>query len=145
MMRAFRVFRIARLLKGLESMQMIMRVMANSYMSFVYITMLMTLFIFIFSLLGMSLFGNSTNFPEGQPRQNFDSFTIAAVTVFQILTLENWQTIYVSLMRGDNNKAVVSIYLIAWVFLGNFILLNLFLAILLDSFLGEEGHDEEDE
>lgn len=144
-MRAFRVFRIARLLKGLESMQMIMRVMANSYMSFVYITMLMTLFIFIFSLLGMSLFGNSTNFPEGQPRQNFDSFTIAAVTVFQILTLENWQTIYVSLMRGDNNKAVVSIYLIAWVFLGNFILLNLFLAILLDSFLGEEGHDEEDE
>jgi len=36
------------------------------------------------------------------------------------------------------------IYCIVWIFLGNFILLNLFLAILLDSFL-EEGDEEQDE
>lgn len=33
-------------------------------------------------------------------------------------------------------------YFISWIFLGNFILLNLFLAILLDSFL-EEGEEED--
>ena len=34
-----------------------------------------------------------------------------------------------------NNKIAVCIILMCWIFLGNFILLNLFLAILLDAFL----------
>jgi hypothetical protein len=53
MLRTFRVFRIARLLKALESMKTIMDVIFRSYKSFIYITLLMFLFIFIFSLLGM--------------------------------------------------------------------------------------------
>lgn len=80
--RTFRVFRIARLLRALSSMQMIMRVMASSYMSFVYITMLMFLFIFIFALLGMSLFGATMNYADGMPRGNFASFSIAGITTF---------------------------------------------------------------
>jgi len=39
----------------------------------------------------------------------------------------------------------VSLFLIAWIFLGNFILLNLFLAILLDAFLVDEGGLTEEE
>ena len=46
-------------------------------------------------------------------------------------------------MRGDINKFMVSVFYISWIFIGNFILLNLFLAILLDSFL-EEDEEEED-
>lgn len=53
MFRTFRVFRIARLLRALESMQTIIDVIAKSYQSFIYITLLMSVFIFIFSLLGM--------------------------------------------------------------------------------------------
>lgn len=42
-------------------------------------------------------------------------------------------------MRSDqNNKFFVSLILMGWIFLGNFILLNLFLAILLDAFLEED-------
>jgi hypothetical protein len=37
---------------------------------------------------------------------------------------------------------LITVYFISWIFLGNFILLNLFLAILLDSFL-EEGEEED--
>lgn len=37
------------------------------------------------------------------------------------------------------------IYYVSWIFVGNFILLNLFLAILLDGFLAEEEDDEGDE
>jgi len=41
---------------------------------------------------------------------------------------------------------LVAIFYIAWIFIGNFILLNLFLAILLDSFLSEEeGEDADDD
>mmetsp|Transcript_20712 Transcript_20712/g.31737 ORF Transcript_20712/g.31737 Transcript_20712/m.31737 type:complete len:169 (-) Transcript_20712:3207-3713(-) len=57
MFRTFRVFRIARLLRSLESMQTILGVIGRSYKSFIYITLLMFVFIFIFSLLGMQLFG----------------------------------------------------------------------------------------
>lgn len=46
-------------------------------------------------------------------------------------------------MRGGQ-KFVVAIFYIAWIFLGNFIILNLFLAILLDSFLGEDEENDND-
>ena len=42
-------------------------------------------------------------------------------------------------------RAVIAVYLISWIFIGNFILLNLFLAILLDSFLAEEEEEEAEE
>jgi hypothetical protein len=49
-------------------------------------------------------------------------------------------------MRSDSiNPIFVSIFYISWIFLGNFILLNLFLAILLDSFLEEDEEEEYDE
>jgi hypothetical protein len=59
------------------------------------------------------------------------------------MTMENWQTVLFSSMRGDNEKFLVAIFYISWIFLGNFILLNLFLAILLDSFLSEDEEGDE--
>ena len=51
--RTFRVLRVARLLRTLQSMQTIMNVISRSIMEFVYIALLLLLFIFIYSLLGM--------------------------------------------------------------------------------------------
>ena len=48
---------------------------------------------------------------------------------------------------SDNDmlfKTFTAIYYISWIFIGNFILLNLFLAILIDSF-GEADAELEDE
>ena len=72
-------------------MQMIVSVMAKSYMSFIYITMLMFLFIYIFALLGMTIFGATMNFADGTPRSNYDNMLLSLVTTFQVLTMENWQ------------------------------------------------------
>ena len=145
MLRTFRVFRIARLLKALKSMQTIINVIRKSYMSFVYITMLMILFIVIFSLLGTQMFGGQFGDDvDSLPRGNYDTFGIAFITVFQILTMENWQTVLFDSMATKVSAYGVAIFYISWIFLGNFILLNLFLAILLDSFL-EEDEEEEDE
>lgn len=143
MLRTFRVFRVARLLRALQSMQTIMQVIAKSYKSFIYITVLMFLFVIIFSLLGMSLFGGTFNFVEGKPRGNYDSFSIAFVTIFQVLTMENWQSVLFDSMRSPMDPYFISIFYIMWIFLGNFILLNLFLAILLDSFLEEDEESNE--
>lgn len=56
-LRTFRVVRVARLLRALKSMKVIFEVIAKSAESFVYITLLMFVFIFIFTLLGMQIFG----------------------------------------------------------------------------------------
>ena len=58
--------------------------------------------------------------------------------------MENWIAVLFDSMRGDINKYIVNVYYTAWIFLGNFILLNLFLAILLDSFLEEEEDEDDD-
>ena len=42
-------------------------------------------------------------------------------------------------------KAVSAIYYISWIFIGNFILLNLFLAILIDSFNMADAELEDEE
>lgn len=49
-------------------------------------------------------------------------------------------------MRNDGlvNLIAPVIYYVSWIFVGNFILLNLFLAILLDGFLCEDDESEED-
>jgi hypothetical protein len=92
----------------------------------------------------MSQFGGEFNFEDGRPRGNFDSFPLAFITIFQVLTLENWQTLLFDSMRSSISPYAISIFYISWIFMGNFILLNLFLAILLDSFL-EEDEGEQDE
>lgn len=35
-------------------------------------------------------------------------------------------------------KTITAIYYISWIFIGNFILLNLFLAVLIDAFAAED-------
>lgn len=146
MLRTFRVFRIARLLRAMQSMKTIVGVMVRSYKSFMYITMLMFLFIMIFALLGMQVFGGTMNYDDGLPRGNYDNFDIAFITVFQVLTMENWQAVLFDSMRSEQQEPyVVAVYYMTWIFLGNFILLNLFLAILLDSFLEEEEENEDEE
>jgi hypothetical protein len=52
--------------------------------------------------------------------------------------MENWQYIMYDGMRSSAGAAISAIYFISWLFIGNFMLLNLFLAILLDSFVDEE-------
>lgn len=83
----------------------------------------------------MQFFGGKFDF-KGQAitRQNFDSFPKAFLNVFQILTLENWTDILYNCIRSDVNPFLSIFYLVSWIFIGNFIFLNLFLAILLDGF-----------
>jgi len=121
----------------------IISVLTRSASSFAYIASLLFLFIFIFALLGKTIFGGKFNFDNGKPRGNFDTFAAAFVTVFQVLTIENWQFVLYDSMRSDVGKVAPCIFYIVWIFLGNFVLLNLFLAILLDSFLVEDEQDGE--
>ena len=62
--------------------------------------------------------------------------------------MENWQQALFSSMRASRGsmilKSITAIYYISWIFIGNFILLNLFLAILIDAFAEEDAEMEQE-
>lgn len=76
------------------------------------------------------------------PRNNFDSLLWSFVTVFQILAGEAWNEVMYSVIGVTS--PVYILYFISWVVIGQFILLNLFLAVLLDNFSQQEEEEEEE-
>ena len=134
--RIFRVLRVSRLLRSLKFMKVIIEVIKDTLEQFTYIAILMFLFVFIFTLLGTQIFGGNFTFMKSYKveRFNFDSFSSAFYTAFVILTMENWNAILYSCLRASVSPVISLLYLLSWIFIGNYIFLNLFLAILLEGF-----------
>lgn len=132
-LRSLRVLKISRVFRSIKFMKIIFSVVSDPGFleKNLHVTILLFLFIFIFTLVGMKLFGGK--FPGSAP-MDFDSFTNSFMTVFQVLTMENWQAVLYDGFLSDANNFVVTIYLVIWIFIGNYIFLNLFLGILLDAF-----------
>lgn len=82
----------------------------------------------------MQIYGGNFNFEDGVPRKNFDTFNNAITTSFVVLSLENWNDVMYSAMSSGTNFIINAFYYISWIFIGKYMLLNLFLAIMLDSF-----------
>ena len=80
--RALRVLRVTRLLRALAFMRVIISVIGKTISSFIYIAFLLFLFIFIYSLLGMQMYGGNFDFEDSSNRSNFDSFFHAFISVF---------------------------------------------------------------
>lgn len=98
--------------------------------------LLLSLFIFIFSILGMQIFGGYSHF--GAYRSSFDSLWKSSYTVFEILTGSNWHVMMFEGMLARGKLA--SLYFAAWIVIGNFVLLTLFLAILITNFQVSKQH-----
>ena len=60
--RALRVLRVTRLLRALAFMKVIINVVGKTISSFMYIAILLFLFVFIYSLLGMQFYGGKFDF-----------------------------------------------------------------------------------
>jgi len=219
-LRSFRLLRVFKLARSWKQLNQIITTIFNSLHSISYLSLILLLFIFIFSLLGMQLFGYQFIFcddygvdgaeaicPPGDtsdcpdhyncfvpcvedqvgswvtypapvepfdasaggycstytetedgvttvehyvelgksyvPRHNFDTFFWSIITIFQILTGENWNEVMYDGMRSGTSLA--SLYFLLLVVVGNYIILNLFLAILLDNFGGAGGDDDDEE
>mmetsp|Transcript_27141 Transcript_27141/g.12661 ORF Transcript_27141/g.12661 Transcript_27141/m.12661 type:complete len:93 (-) Transcript_27141:127-405(-) len=71
---------------------------------------------------------------DGQsPRTNFDTFLMAFTSIFIVLTGEEWNFIMYDGIRARDFFVALP-YFVSLVLIGNFIMLNLFLAILLGNF-----------
>uniref|UniRef100_A0A803XLW8 Voltage-dependent R-type calcium channel subunit alpha n=1 Tax=Meleagris gallopavo TaxID=9103 RepID=A0A803XLW8_MELGA len=90
------------------------------------------------------------NFIDGTPSANFDTFPAAIMTVFQILTGEDWNEVMYNGIRsqgGVRSGMWSSIYFIVLTLFGNYTLLNVFLAIAVDNLANaqELTKDEQEE
>lgn len=142
--RSFRALRVARLFRSMRYMQTLIERIYNSIENLAYMSLLLLLFIVVFSLLGMQLFGGRFDFADSKPRSNYDNFHFAFLSTFQILTMENWFIIMYNAMRTAIGDAS-ALYFIIWVFFGNYTLLNLLVAILLESFSNLNDEDDLDQ
>ncbi|XP_029463873.1 voltage-dependent L-type calcium channel subunit alpha-1F [Rhinatrema bivittatum] len=137
-LRCVRLLRIFKVTRHWASLSNLVASLLNSMKSIASLLLLLFLFIIIFSLLGMQLFGGKFSFNQMQPkRSTFDTFPQALLTVFQILTGEDWNAVmYDGIMAYGGPffpGMLVSVYFIILFICGNYILLNVFLAIAVDN------------
>ncbi|XP_056643350.1 voltage-dependent calcium channel type A subunit alpha-1 isoform X17 [Diorhabda sublineata] len=135
-LRALRLLRIFKVTKYWSSLRNLVISLLNSMRSIISLLFLLFLFILIFALLGMQLFGGQFNFESGTPNANFNTFPIALLTVFQILTGEDWNEVMyngINALGGPNVAMIYSLYFIVLMLFGNYTLLNVFLAIAVDN------------
>uniref|UniRef100_A0A6I8SFG6 Voltage-dependent L-type calcium channel subunit alpha n=1 Tax=Xenopus tropicalis TaxID=8364 RepID=A0A6I8SFG6_XENTR len=148
-LRCVRLLRIFKVTRHWASLSNLVASLLNSMKSIASLLLLLFLFIIIFSLLGMQLFGGKFNFDETQTkRSTFDTFPQALLTVFQILTGEDWNAVmYDGIMAYGGPffpGMLVCVYFIILFICGNYILLNVFLAIAVDNLADGDNINSKD-
>ena len=140
--RIFRLFRVIKLVKSWKRFQILVSTIVRSIKDVSNFSVLLFLFIFIYTLLGRELFAYNIKFDEEgyystsdkakSARNNFDTFANAIVTIFIVLTGEQWNQIMYNAYFYQ--KYIAIFFFVSLIMIGQMILLNLFLAILLENF-----------
>uniref|UniRef100_A0AAR2JVC1 Voltage-dependent L-type calcium channel subunit alpha n=1 Tax=Pygocentrus nattereri TaxID=42514 RepID=A0AAR2JVC1_PYGNA len=146
-LRCVRLLRIFKVTRHWTALSNLVASLLNSMKSIASLLLLLFLFLIIFALLGMQLFGGKFNFDETQTkRSTFDAFPQALLTCFQILTGEDWNMVMYDGIMAYGGPVfpgmIVCLYFVILFICGNYILLNVFLAIAVDNLAGGDGDDK---
>uniref|UniRef100_A0A669CYE5 Voltage-dependent L-type calcium channel subunit alpha n=1 Tax=Oreochromis niloticus TaxID=8128 RepID=A0A669CYE5_ORENI len=149
-LRCVRLLRIFKVTRHWTALSNLVASLLNSMKSIASLLLLLFLFLIIFALLGMQLFGGKFNFDETQTkRSTFDAFPQALLTCFQILTGEDWNMVMYDGIMAYGGPVfpgmIVCIYFVILFICGNYILLNVFLAIAVDNLAGGDSDDKKKE
>ena len=157
-----RSLRLARIFKQFKGLWATTTTILKSLEGVSVLTLLLVLVIFVYGLLGSQLFGGAfCNFVGEEtyvyssidtcallPRSNFDHLGYSTLTVFQIITGEDWNTVMYNGMRAapKQNRPwwIHALYFVSLFLIGNVIVLNLFIAVLINNFEGDDEEEDED-
>ncbi|KAM9715725.1 voltage-dependent T-type calcium channel subunit alpha-1H-like [Menidia menidia] len=126
-MRALRMMRFGRLVNNFPYLKRQLMLLCRTLGKVFTLCLLMVLFVFAFGVMGMYLFGCRYD-----ARHNFDSLTWSMVTIFQLLTQEDWNLVLYNAISSTSGWAAV--YFVVTSMIGNNILLNVLMSIVVDSF-----------
>ncbi|XP_047506148.1 sodium channel protein para isoform X11 [Pieris napi] len=136
-LRSFRLLRVFKLAKSWPALNLIISIMGRTVGALGNLTFVLCIIIFIFAVMGMQLFGKNytdyvDRFPGGElPRWNFTDFMHSFMIVFRVLCGEWIESMWDCMLVGDVSCIP---FFLATVVIGNLVVLNLFLALLLSNF-----------
>uniref|UniRef100_A0A8D2DUL3 Sodium channel protein n=1 Tax=Sciurus vulgaris TaxID=55149 RepID=A0A8D2DUL3_SCIVU len=150
-LRTFRLLRVFKLAKSWPTLNTLIKIIGNSVGALGNLTIILAIIVFIFALVGKQLLGddyrdhrNVIAVPgEEWPRWHMHDFFHSFLIVFRILCgewIENmWACMEVS------QKSICLILFLTVMVLGNLVVLNLFIALLLNSFSADNLTAPEDD
>lgn len=134
--RLLRIFRVLRLITARPELKRIIDMLIGAIPSIIDIVLLMFIIFYIYAIVGNFLFISA---PSGL----WKDFLIAMLTLFQILTFENWSEIMYEAMAIHPWAWV---YFVSFIIIAGFIFFNLFVAVIIGEMeklsKGEEHQEE---
>lgn len=130
-LRLGRTLRLLRLVTALPKLQMLVGALLKSFSSMGYVGMLLGVMFYIYAIMGVHLFGK-------HDAEHFGSLPPALMSLFQIITLDNWSDIFAA-AKGSSPGAAAA-YFVTFILLGTMIMLNLFIGVIMNSM--SEMHEE---
>ena len=121
--RLARLMRVTRLVSVFPELRLIIGTMIRSIPSMGHVIMLLSLLLYVYAVVGFHLFR------ESDP-SHWGSLGVALLTLFQMLTLEGWVEIQAAVL-GDYPFAWI--YFGSFVFVAVFVVVNLFIAVVLNN------------
>ncbi|KAK1876747.1 Sodium channel protein type 1 subunit alpha [Dissostichus eleginoides] len=138
-LRSFRLLRVFKLAKSWPTLNMLIKIIGNSVGALGNLTLVLAIIVFIFAVVGMQLFGKSykecvCKISESceLPRWHMHDFFHSFLIVFRVLCGEWIETMW-DCMEVAGQSMCLIVFLMVMV-IGNLVVLNLFLALLLSSF-----------
>lgn len=147
----FRLFRAARLIKLLRrgyTIRILLWTFLQSFKALPYVTLLIMLMFFMYAVIGMQLFGKIALDSETEinSKNNFRNLLQALQVLFRSATGEDWHKIMLACYDAAKCDANVNekyscgttvgaiLYFCTFIFLCMFLMLNLFVAVIMDNF-----------
>ncbi|XP_075685513.1 sodium channel protein type 2 subunit alpha-like isoform X2 [Rhinoderma darwinii] len=138
-LRSFRLLRVFKLAKSWPTLNMLIKIIGNSVGALGNLTLVLAIIVFIFAVVGMQLFGKSykecvCKISEDceLPRWHMNDFFHSFLIVFRVLCGEWIETMW-DCMEVAGQSMCLLVFMLVMV-IGNLVVLNLFLALLLSSF-----------
>ncbi len=121
--RLARLLRVLRLVSTIRDLRLIVTALVRSIPSVGHVIMLMSIIVYIYAIFGYHLF--SEHDPE-----NWRNLGVATLTLFNVITLEGWTVVMFTAM---DLHPLAWAYFVSFVIVGTFVVINLFIAIIINN------------
>ncbi|XP_052766775.1 sodium channel protein type 4 subunit alpha B-like isoform X5 [Mya arenaria] len=145
-LRTFRLLRVFKLAKSWQTLNMLISIVARTLGALGNLTFVLGIVIFIFAIMGQQLFAQyyPPYFGDDIPRWNFKDFLHSFMIVFRVLCGEWIDSMWYCIEAAG--YPCIPFFLLTYI-IGNLVVLNLFLALLIASFgtesLASDSGEEE--
>ncbi len=124
-LRLARALRLLRLVSALPKLQLLVGALLKSLSAMGYVSLLLGLLFYIYAVAGIHLFG-------AHDPKNFGSLPTAFLSLFRLVTLDNWADLFAAQMAHVAGIKV-AIYFVTFIIFGTMIIMNLFIGIIMNS------------